>query len=125
MDDETTLDELGKKLDEIIVMLLKREKSAPIPQRREVHIGSSALSIEELKAGIRAILMELEREHDISDYSSMYIYYLISSKMNIGRAAIIRLLQSLGYTRKQIYNVREKKVHRGFYKLKEDHHNGA
>jgi len=138
MDDETTLDELGKKLDEIIVMLLKREKSAPIPQRREVHIGSSALSIEELKAGIRAILMELEREHDISDYSSMYIYYLISSKMNIGRAAIIRLLQSLGYTRKQIYNAREKKTHRGFYKLeekvdrpwqqllkREDHHNGA
>ena len=117
--------EEGKKLDEIIMMLLEREKSAPIPQRREVHIGSSVLSIEELKAGVRAILMELEREHDISDYSSVYIYYLISSKMNIGRSAIIRLLQSLGYTRKQIYNVREKKTHRGFYKLKEDHHNGA
>jgi len=141
MDDETTLDGLGKKLDEIIMMLLKREKSAPIPQRREVHIGSSVLSIEELKAGVRAILMELEREHDISDYSSVYIYYLISSKMCIGRAAIIRLLQSLGYTRKQIYNAREKKTHRGFYKLeekeekvdrpwqrllkREDHHNGA
>lgn len=116
--------EEGKKLDEIIMRLLKREKSAPIPQRREVHIGSSALSTEELKAGIRAILMELEREHDISDYSSVYIYYLISSKMYIGRSEIIRLLQSLGYTRKQIYNAREKKTHRGFYKL-EDHHNGA
>jgi len=142
MDDETTLDELGKKLDEIRVMLLEREKSAPIPQkRREVHIGRLVLSTEELKAGIRAILMELEREHDISDYSSVYIYYLISSKMYIGRSEIIRLLQSLGYTRKQIYNAREKKTHRGFYKLeekeekvdrpwqqllkREDHHNGA
>ncbi len=82
-------------------------------------MSSSALSIEELKAGIRAILVELEREHDISDYSSVYIYYLISSKMNIGRSAIVRLLQSLGYTRKQIYNSKEKKTHRGFYKLEE------
>ena len=99
--------------------MLKGRKSPPVPRRRTVHMSSSALSIEELKAGIRTILAELEREHDISDYGAVYIYYLISSKMNIGRSAIIRLLQSLGYTRKQIYNSKEKKTHRGFYKLEE------